>query len=98
MQIKFWFNNARSVALPQSVTPAVASICFTIGTVGMYPTLHQGTLNNVHFNLLLALVALLGVVCAHLSVNLFDDYFDYKNAGLESRQRLFRAGIRGTYC
>lgn len=94
MQIKFWLNNARTVALPQSVTPAVASICFAAGSVAQHRALGDAMADNIHFSLLLSLVALVGVICAHLSVNLFDDYFDYKNAGLESRQRLHRAGMR----
>lgn len=79
-KIKFWFNNARPQSLPQSVTPAFLAACMAFG--------HDG------FNLLIALLALVGVICAHCSINLLDDYFDYKNAGIESREKLVRAGMR----
>ena len=79
-KIGFWFMNARPQALPQSVLPAIVATCiaFTTG---------QG-------NWVCAVVALLGIICAHLSIDLLDDYFDYRNAGLESREKLARAGMR----
>lgn len=80
MRLRFWLNNARTVALPQSVTPAVLAICLSA--------------HSEHFCLWTALVSLVGIAFAHLSVNLLDDYFDYRNAGIESRQKLHRAGMR----
>lgn len=73
--------NARPQSLPQSVTPAIVAVClaFAYSEAGNWPC---------------AAVALVGVICAHLSVNLLDDYFDYRNAGLESREKLARAGMR----
>lgn len=91
MNLKFWLNNARTVALPQSVTPALAAICLAASRWNR--AFYEGS-SVYDFSLWLALIALLGVICAHLSVNLFDDYFDYKNAGIESRQKLQRAGMR----
>lgn len=76
----FWFMNARPQALPQSVIPSVVAICVAFTTsVGSW---------------LCAVVALVGVICAHLSIDLLDDYFDYRNAGLGSREKLARAGMR----
>ena len=80
MNFKFWFNNARPQALPQSVMPAIAAICWAS--------------MSDNFFLPIAIVALIGIVFAHLSVDLLDDYFDYKNAGIESREKLHRAGMR----
>lgn len=79
-KVKFWLNNARALALPQSITPAITAAVMCIGAPS--------------FSWWLALLAVVGVALAHLSCNLFDDYFDYKNAGLQSRQRLVRAGMR----
>jgi len=46
------------------------------------------------FSLPLSALALFGVCMAHLSLNLFDDYFDYKKDKSDSRDNLARAGIR----
>ena len=77
----FWFMNARPQALPQSVTPAIVATClaFAAGETCSW---------------ICAVVALLGIICAHLCIDLMDDYFDYRNAGLESREKLARAGMR----
>lgn len=90
-KIKFWYNNARPSALPQSVMPAVMAICMAAANSDWngFFCFEKGS-----FSLPLAIIALLGVVFAHLSVDLFDDYFDYRNAGIESRERLSRAGMR----
>lgn len=78
--IRFWFQNARPVSLPQSVMPAlVAAFAATKYT---------------DFRWYLALLAILGICFAHLSLNLFDDYFDYKNAEQGDRSALAREGIR----
>ena len=68
------------VALPQSVLPALCAVCWAVPT---------GC-----FHLLSAALAVVGVAAAHLCANLLDDYFDYRNAGIESRERLQRAGMR----
>lgn len=73
--------NARPQALPQSVTPAIVAICIAYAC-------------GKDCSWICAVVALVGVVCAHLSIDLLDDYFDYRNAGLETRERLARAGMR----
>ncbi|GAP71457.1 1,4-dihydroxy-2-naphthoate octaprenyltransferase [Candidatus Symbiothrix dinenymphae] len=73
-------KNARSTSLPQSLLPAVLAVCMASQTAG--------------FSLWLGLCALLGVVLAHLSMNLFDDYFDYKVKGAEFRDNLARKGMR----
>ena len=73
--------NARPQALPQSVIPTVVAVCMAFA-------------GSDDGNWLCAVLALVGVVCAHLSTNLLDDYFDYRNAGITSRQKLARAGMR----
>lgn len=42
----------------------------------------------------MALISLIGVAFAHLSLNLFDDYFDFKNSKLGDRSALAREGFR----
>jgi 1,4-dihydroxy-2-naphthoate octaprenyltransferase len=78
--IKFWLNNARKTALPQSVLPAVLAVCMAS--------------RAETFSLSLALLSVLGVASAHLGMNLFDDYFDYKKKGTGIRTELANAGIR----
>ncbi len=78
--IKIWIKNARSVSLAQSLLPAVLAVVIAI--------------NEPSFNIIFAILAVLGVVAAHLGMNLADDYFDYKVNTAESRTELNRQGIR----
>jgi len=79
-KIKFWFFNARPVSLPQSLMPALVAVFLA--------TKYSG------FKWYLSLLCLLGVGFAHLSFNLFDDYFDFHNAEQGDRSALERQGIR----
>ena len=79
-KINFWIKNARSIALPQSVLPALLAI--SMGA------LHEG------FSWWMALVSLFGIICAHLGMNLADDYFDYKVGSAEKREALDGEGFR----
>ena len=78
--VKFWFRNSRWVALPQSLMPSVVAVALAVQRPG--------------FSVLLSLPAVVGVCMAHLSLNLFDDYFDYKRNKPGIRDTLARAGIR----
>ena len=78
--IRFWLRNARTTALPQSVMPAILSVCMA--------SQHEG------FSLLLGILAVLGVVAGHLGINLFDDYFDYKVKKTDYRNQMQHQGIR----
>lgn len=71
--VKCWLQNARYHALVQSFLPAVAAVCIA------------ATYNN--FNIKYALIAVIGVLTAHLSVNLLDDYFDFKLGCVEKRNQ-----------
>ena len=64
----------------QSLMPAVLAVVLAIGAEG--------------FNIYLALLACLGVACAHLGMNLADDYFDYKADMLSDRDKVIRKGFR----
>lgn len=85
-KVKFWLDNARTVALPQSIIPAITALSLA--------------LDNQHFSLLSGLIAVFGISMAHLAVNLLDDYFDYKNHNTEIRAQLAQtdAKIRTYKC
>ena len=72
--INFWLVNARYHSLIQSFWAGMVSICIA--------------LNSPNFNLKFAILALFGALLAHLSINLFDDYFDYKSGSVEKRKEL----------
>lgn len=78
--IHFWFKNARYVALPQSVMPAILAVCMAV--------------NAPDFSFLQALLAVLGVMFGHLGINLLDDYFDYKVKDTSFRNQLTHQGFR----
>ncbi|MDR1527893.1 MAG: prenyltransferase [Dysgonamonadaceae bacterium] len=78
--IRFWLNNARSISLPQSLLPAVLAVCVASQVQG--------------FSIYLGLLAVFGVAMAHLSLNLFDDYFDYRVKGAEFRDAMAHKGFR----
>lgn len=79
-KIKFWFVNARPTALPQSVVPAILAVCLAVSSGG--------------FTWWLACLAVLGVMAAHLGLNLFDDYFDYRKKQSGYRDELVHEGMR----
>jgi len=79
-RIFFWLKHARSIALPQSVMPAVLAVCMASQRDG--------------FSFPLGLLAVSGVMAGHLSINLFDDYFDYKVKKTDFRSRLEHQGMR----
>ena len=78
--LKTWLKNGRYAALVQSVMPAVLAVILALG--------------HGEFNVWLALVAVLGVECAHLALNLSDDYFDYKSDMLADRINAVRKGFK----
>lgn len=73
-------QNARKASLAQSMLPAILAVVIAI--------------NEAEFNIFLAILAVLGVVSAHLGMNLADDFFDYKVNTAESRKELSRQGFR----
>lgn len=80
MRIRFWVKCARSIALPQSILPAILAV--SMGA------LHDG------FSWWLSAVALFGVICAHLGMNLADDYFDYKAGVVDKMAKLDSDAVR----
>lgn len=63
--LRFWLENARKIALPQSILPCLTAVVLCIRQNG--------------FVWWLMFPILLGVGAVHLGMNLADDYFDYKH-------------------
>lgn len=82
-RLRFWYKNARPVSLPQSLLPALTA--FVLARFG-------GLAGD--FSWWLGLLAVLGVALAHLSLNLFDDYFDYRKLKSGYREQLAHKGVR----
>jgi 1,4-dihydroxy-2-naphthoate octaprenyltransferase len=79
-KIRFWLWNARWVALPQSILPALVAICLAC--------------TSPNFSWVMAILAVFGVAFGHLGINLLDDFFDYKKDNQAVRDRLNSTGIR----
>lgn len=80
MRIKFWLDNARYVALPQSLLPGLLAIAMVS--------------DGPWFCELMAFLAIVGVSMAHLGMNLCDDYFDYLKDNGNVRKQLADKGMR----
>lgn len=78
--IKFWFINTRYHALAQSLLPALLAVSLAYG--------------RENFSPVLALLAVIGVELAHMAINLFDDYFDYRHQNSGYREAMAREGMR----
>ncbi|MDR0700503.1 MAG: prenyltransferase [Tannerella sp.] len=78
--IRFWLNNARTTALPQSMLPAILAVCMAS--------------QNEGFSFMMGLLAVVGVIAGHLGMNLFDDYFDYKIKKSDYRNQMQHKGMR----
>ena len=63
-KILFWLKNSRIFSLPMTVLSWLV--------VFVYAIKHDGNIFN-------GIIALIGIACAHLATNLFDDYVDYKS-------------------
>ena len=83
-KIKFWFNNARPISLPQSMLPALTAVALSYSKA-------QGA----EFSWVAAVAAIFGVMFLHLGMNLLDDWFDWKKGSAEARQQVANEGFRG---
>lgn len=75
-----WLKNAREGATAQSTIPSVLAAVMAFGASG--------------FNIWMALLGILGVKCAHLAMNLIDDYHDYRADMLQDRLGVVRQGFK----
>ena len=78
--VRFWIQNSRSNALPQSLLPAFLAVAMAF--------------RQPDFSMSLSILAIGGVVLGHLGLNLWDDYFDYRRKETAYRDKMARAGIR----
>lgn len=83
-KIKFWFDNARPISLPQSMLPALTAVALSYSKV-------QGA----EFSWIAAIASIFGVMFLHLGMNLLDDWFDWKKGSAEARQQVANEGFRG---
>jgi 1,4-dihydroxy-2-naphthoate octaprenyltransferase len=100
---RFWYGAARPASLGQSLTPYILGAVLALGTL-----LHQGSQDltfgfgtwglasaqDIALGLLLAVAGFIGVACAHLGLNLLDDYFDYRGGAVARRRELQEGGMR----
>ena len=77
-KINLWRAIARDYTLPQTI--------ISYGFAVVLAT------KNYHVNLFLSLLGLIGVLLAHMSVNILDDYFDWKSGAVEEYKKLSEAG------
>ena len=79
-RILFWIRCARYVSLPQSLLPGVTAFIFAM--------------QEPSFSWLFGLLGLIAIALAHLSFNLFDDYFDFKKNDVQIRNKMSDSGMR----
>jgi len=79
-RVWFWIKCARHVALPQSLLPGFTAFALAV--------------KEPSFSWLFGLLALAAIALAHLSFNLFDDYFDFKKNDVQIRNKMSRSGMR----
>lgn len=82
--IKFWFNNARPISLPQSMLPALTAVALSYSNAA-----------GAEFSWIAAIASVFGVMFLHLGMNLLDDWFDWKNGSAEARRQVANEGFRG---
>lgn len=78
--LKTWLLNAREAATAQSTVPSILAVVLAVGAPG--------------FNVWMAILAVLGVKCAHLAMNLIDDLHDYHADMLGDRVGVVREGFK----
>ena len=79
-RINFWLHVSRYFSLPQTIIPYILAV----------------VLASKHYKIdcFLSILGLIGVVLAHLGVNILDDYFDWKKGAVEARKKLIDGGMR----
>lgn len=77
---KLWLQASRAYTMPQTVIPYVFATALAS--------------KNYESDYFLSFLGLIGVVLAHLSVNLLDDYFDWKKGAVEEYKKLLEKGLQ----
>ena len=78
-KVRFWLQNARPISLPQSLLPAFTALALSYGAP--------------EFNWIAAIACVAGVAFLHLSLNLLDDWFDYREGSAEARHIVSVIGL-----
>jgi len=76
-RILFWLNNSRLFSLPMTVMSWIIIFVYSLKQEG---------------NVLNGVLALIGIMFAHLATNLFDDYIDYK--ALSKDENLLKNAVK----
>lgn len=84
-KLLFWFRCARYQSFVQSFLPAMLAFLVITAKEWNSLTLLDFTLGGL---------ALLGVLLAHSSANLLDDFFDYTSLAVQKRREMIDGGIR----
>src|SRR5574344_2078513 len=79
-RIKLWLIIGREYTLHQSILPYIFACIIAA--------------KNYHIHLMLCILGLVGVVLAHVSVNILDDYFDWKKGAVEEYKKLIEKGLK----
>lgn len=79
-KINLWRAIARDYTLPQTVIAYLFAVALAS--------------KNYHVDYFLSFLGLIGVLLAHMSVNILDDYFDWKNGAVDEYKKLHDAGMQ----
>lgn len=77
--IRLWLKIGRGYTLPNSIMPYVLSVVLAA--------------KHYKINYSLSLLGLFGVVLVHMSINMLDDYFDWKKGAVAEYKKLAEKGI-----
>ncbi len=78
-KINLWLRIGRSYTLLTSVVPYIFAVAVAS--------------KNYHINLLLSVLGFIGVVLVHMSINMLDDYFDWKKGSVDEYKKLIEQGM-----
>lgn len=78
-KLKLWFEIGRGFTTPLSVLPYVFAVILAA--------------KNSEIHLLLSFLGLIGIFLVHLSVNMLDDYFDWKKGAVMAYRQLAEQGL-----
>ena len=79
-KINMWRIICREYTLHQSIIPYLFAVVLAA--------------KHYNINYLLSFLGLIGVVLAHISVNILDDYFDWKKGAVEEYKKLINDGLQ----
>lgn len=79
-KINLWIRIGRGYTIPQSILPYVFAV----------------VLASKHYevNILLSILGVIGVALVHMSVNMLDDYFDWKKGAVAEYKKLLDEGMQ----